>query len=338
MVTRLTYLLAVIAAAVILPCQSASADLIAHYKFDGDTTDATGEDFNEGFEDGDAFPTGEPGFDGTGEAYGFEGQGHVIVPIDLGPEEYPDLTVTMWVKPDESIIDSPGLYKTFGHDDGGWDRTFGLDSRNGEFRYAAFTGGAGPEPTETTGVPITSDWTFLGAVWDTDEDDDTVGTITFYVNQEVVSEPLNNTSSAHLEAAIGNLRPDNFNEGWVGLIDDVRIFDTALGSEEIDEIRNVFAPDVVGDADGNGIVDLDDYLLIQANAFTPDLLGDPALGDVNSDQFVDFEDFRIWKEAFPGGVAAAEAAIATVPEPSSIGIALGLIALCSLARSRRSNG
>ena len=107
-------------AIVALSCRVATADLIAHYKFDGDPTEEVDNNFNEGIEDGDATPTGpNTGFDGTGEAYEFAGAGHIIVPIDLGPEQYPDLTVTMWVKPDESIINSPGLYKTFGHDDGG---------------------------------------------------------------------------------------------------------------------------------------------------------------------------------------------------------------------------
>ena len=138
----------------------------------------------------------------------------------------------MWVKPDESIVDAPGLYKTFGHDDGGWDRTFGLDNRNGEYRYAAFTGGAGPGPTDTTGTAITSDWTFLASVWDSID-----GTVTFYAGENSITQALTDTASAHTTAAIGNLRPDNFAEGWRGWIDDVLIFDDAFGEDEIAPFR-----------------------------------------------------------------------------------------------------
>ena len=155
----------------------------------------------------------------------------------MNPGAIADATVTMWVKPDDAILGTPGLYKTFGHDDGGWDRTFGLDNRQGEYRYAAFTGGAGPGPTATTGTPVTSDWTFLAAVWDTDNPDAGSNTVTFYANGNSITETLTNTPSAHMNAAIGSLRPDNFAEGFQGLIDDVRIFDSALTANEVAAVQ-----------------------------------------------------------------------------------------------------
>ena len=223
----------------LLTTSTLRADLIAYYPFDEDSSDQSGNG-NDGFDDGDAQPAGAfTGFvDG---AYEFEGQGHVIIPLDINSIEYPDLTVTMWVKPDESIVDAPGLYKTFGHDDGGWDRTFGLDNRGGPFRYAAFTGGAGPGPTNTTGSPVTSEWTFLASVWSVDVDQGT-GTVTFYANGKSVEQPLNDTTSVHFESAIGNLRPDNFAEGWVGLIDEVEIHDQALTPAQVNDILNKHQP------------------------------------------------------------------------------------------------
>ncbi len=218
---------------------SAQADLIAHYPFDGDSSDASGNG-NDGFDDGDAGPAGPfTGFDGVGQAYEFFGQGHVVIPLDINPNEYPQLTVTMWVRPDEFIVDAPGLYKTFGHDDGGWDRTFGLDNRQGEYRYAAFTGGAGPGPTAATATEVTEDWTFLAAVWDSDAGP----TVRFHANDDFIEEPLNNTPSVHSESAIGNLRPDNFAEGWQGLIDEVQIYDQALSVDQVNNVRILGEPD-----------------------------------------------------------------------------------------------
>jgi MYXO-CTERM domain-containing protein len=56
-------------------------------------------------------------------------------------------------------------------------------------------------------------------------------------------------------------------------------------------------------------------------------------GDLNSDQKVDLADFRLFKESFPGGVAAFEAALAGVPEPS--GGVLAILAMGGLAHGRR---
>ena len=213
------------------------AELIAHYQFDGGTSDSTGNG-NDGVAEGDAAYAGD-GSGIVGGAYQFEGAGHVNIPINFNPSVQPDMTVTMWVKPDQSAIDSPSLYKTFGHDDGGWDRTFGLDNRQGEYRYAAFTGGRAPGPTATTGEPISNDWTFIAAVWDTDGEVTGLGetSVQFFANESTILQALNNTPSIHTNATIGSLRPDNFAEGWRGLIDDVRVYDTALTGAEVNAIR-----------------------------------------------------------------------------------------------------
>ena len=329
-------------AAMTFPCQFANAELIAHFEFDGDATDSVGEFFIDGEPMGDAEPSAEgTGFDGTGQAYRFGGAGNIVVPLDVSSFEFPELTVSMWIKPDQQVVDNPGLYKTFGHDDGGWDRTFGLDNRvpDGVYRYAAFTGGAGPGPTEDTGSPITTEWTFMAVSWETDLNDETLGTVTTYVSDggmlNSVSQDLFNTTGFP-DFAIGSLRPDNFAEGFVGLIDEVRIYDEILSEEEIFALGpGQFIVDLAGDANGDGTVDIADYELMQANMFTPDPQGAPLLGDVNQDQFVDFADFRLWKESFPGGVAAAEAAISSVPEPASRTLVMSILAVCLISWRRR---
>ena len=118
-------------------------------------------------------------------------------------------------------------------------------------------------------------------------------------------------------------------------------FDTSPNNGSADwftyNASGVYNPGAPGDANGVGGVTIDDYLLIQANSFTIVPLG--TMGDVDDSGFVDFGDFRQWKQNFPGGVAAAEAAIASlVPEPGSLSLAaaglMGLIA-CSRRRLRR---
>ena len=325
---RLSWLLAFLV--FLLPVQQASAELIAHYEFNGDTDDSSGNG-NDGFEAGDATPVDDGLFGGAYE-FGTESAGAVIVPLDVGPSDYPDLTVSMWVKVDPSVVDSPGLFKAFGHDDGGWDRGFGLDNRQGPYRFAAFNGnGITPE----TATPITEEWTFLAAVWDTEDEVDPLAspaTVTFYVGGNSVSQPLVN-GLGQVDASIGAVRPDNFAETWRGLIDEVRIFDEALSEEEIDELRFPDALAVAGDANDDGVVNMDDYELIQANIFMADPIGDPRLGDVNLDRVVNFDDFRIWKDALnPLGQAQATNA---VPEPNAIGLFAMAFALCLSQRRRR---
>jgi PEP-CTERM motif len=97
-----------------------------------------------------------------------------------------------------------------------------------------------------------------------------------------------------------------------------------------------FSVGAPGDANGDTHIDINDYLLLQAHAF--EKVPFETLGDMNFDSFVDFSDFRIWKENFPGGGAAADAAVAAlgVPEPTSLVLAgMGLAGLAVLAQRRR---
>src|SRR5690606_15419577 len=68
--------------------------------------------------------------------------------------------------------------------------------------------------------------------------------------------------------AIGSIRPDNFTEGFQGLIDEVRVYGRSLSVEEIDAIREGEDPPPVGarfirgDADASGSLNLTDGIRI----------------------------------------------------------------------------
>ena len=62
------------------------------------------------------------GFKGSG-AHDFTG-GTLISPIDINPGQLPDMSWGAWVRTNNT---DPGLRKVMGHDNGGWDRTLGLD-------------------------------------------------------------------------------------------------------------------------------------------------------------------------------------------------------------------
>ncbi|MCA9187949.1 MAG: hypothetical protein R3E01_05880 [Pirellulaceae bacterium] len=72
---------------------------------------------------------------------------------------------------------------------------------------------------------------------------------------------------------------------------------------------------IPGDADGNGTVELLDFEIIRDN-FNMSVTS-RSLGDLTFDGIVDFDDFRQWKDNFPGANGAVGAA-ASVPEPASM--------------------
>jgi len=95
-----------------------------------------------------------------------------------------------------------------------------------------------------------------------------------------------------------------------GLIDDVRIYDTALTQAEVDELAQV-APGLGGDFDGDLDVDGADFLEWQRD-----------LGDATN--------LGLWESNY-GTPAPAIAAFAAVPEPSSL-LLVGVMALIAISK------
>jgi hypothetical protein len=219
--------------------------LIGFYPFDDADNplrdeSGTGNDLSE---PPDLFlPAHDPqgGFEGGG--FLFTGGERMIVPININPSALPELTMGAWVRTD--ILD-PGLRKVMGHDNGGWDRTIGLDNRipeGGEapFRYTAFTG-TGPGPTNLPGPVVIEDWTFLAATYN-----QTLGELVVYVDIDASTTDDPPASAAQAAtfgagfntASIGNLRPDTAAEGWVGSIDNAFFYRAALTAAQVTQIRD----------------------------------------------------------------------------------------------------
>ncbi|MGK0185446.1 MAG: hypothetical protein ACI9R3_001224 [Verrucomicrobiales bacterium] len=253
----------------LLPLPEIPVDqLLGFYPFD-DPADPTKDASGNG-NDLDA-TLAEPTYSEAGGfnagAYEFDGQQRLVAPIDINPFEQPKLTMGAWVKTSEL---APGLRKVMGHDNGGWDRTIGLDNRNAgdPFRYTSFIGNGRPVIGELPGPESTDDWTFFAAVYDDDNAE-----VTVYVDLdasttgdelEFSTEPTA-FGDGFPELSIGSIRPDATNEGWVGLIDNAFIFGAALSAEQITFMRDLGSP-------------------FQPPAEDPDLLISlPSLGALNRD-------------------------------------------------------
>jgi hypothetical protein len=136
-------------------------------------------------------------------------------------------------------------------------------------------------------------------------------------------------------------------ETTIAVPDGIRSFDltfisggdlTALGSIFIDDISAaiVAAPALLGDYNGNGVVDAADYVVWRDSLGAT---GANLVADANGDGLVSSLDYEIWKANFgdtAGGVSGL-ASSAPVPEPTTVvGIVVGWCALTIVMNRNRS--
>jgi hypothetical protein len=190
----------------------AHAGLIGFYPFDGPDPQNDSSPSAAHLTSAGADPSHLPAGGLEGGAYSFNGSQRWVAPIDIDPFTRPQLTMGAWVKTSNL---NPGLRKIIGSDDGGWDRTLGLDDRDGPFRYTTFIGNGSPA-AGAPGPKSTNQWTFIAVTYD-----EPSLTLSFYVDLDAVSaEPLSAVTlptgfgSGFTTIAIGSLRPDNADEGW----------------------------------------------------------------------------------------------------------------------------
>jgi hypothetical protein len=99
-----------------------------------------------------------------------------------------------------------------------------------------------------------------------------------------------------------------------------------------------------GDTDGNCVIDQVDFDTIMANFHRTGVAGGPSEGDValqngniGIDGRVSLGDLWLWKREYEAANGAGSAARFFVPEPSSIGLALILLAMMTTKTRRRSS-
>jgi hypothetical protein len=132
-----------------------------------------------------------------------------------------------------------------------------------------------------------------------------------------------------------------FEKWFTGLIDDVAVWNEALDDDAIMQLATgqrgpiAFEPDTIGDFNMDGVVTMQDFLVMAENFNSTFDIGEVSFskGDHNIDGKVNLDDFLGFREVFnaPAGASAASA----VPEPCSLLMVLvGSIALLS-GRTRR---
>ncbi len=161
-----------------------------------------------------------PGYEGQAVSFTDNVSNFIRLPIDTSTQNRPAVTWGAWVK---SSDPSGNINTILSNDDGGWDRFLFHDSN----QWAVSHGGG----IQHSGVPTSTDWTFLAATFNG-------STQQLYVDSDTPVLTTNDSAGPTLTyTEVGR----NANAcgvcPWSGTIDNVFIFDEVLSSAQIAQIR-----------------------------------------------------------------------------------------------------
>jgi hypothetical protein len=220
------------AALVLSVAAPASAALIGFYDFEADLSTDTSGAGNDATTVGASVSHSAVGTGlGGGRAADFAGVGNatnqIVLPLDINHGVIGDMTMGAWIYSKGTIN---GMGKVLSHDNGGFDRTLGSDSRGTApgFDWAAFTGAG---VIDIDFPQNTLEWIFLAVRYD--------GSNTkLTVNGMTVSGP-DTTDDGDLGLATLSIgtNPSFLAEAYEGLIDNVFVYDTALSDQELEAVR-----------------------------------------------------------------------------------------------------
>ncbi len=212
---RLFYLLLLIAAA-----SPARAQLVAYLPLDRNALDASGQGHSTTVNGAEPTTAGY-----RGGAYTFNGSSSFIEisTLDLNPSVYPQLTMGAWVRP----TDTSPIRQIISHDNSGFDRSLGLDSRGGVNGWSAFVG-SGVLGGESA---VVGDWVFVAVTYD-----QAASTATLFVNDRSYTLAGSAALGTGWTYTRIGMNP-SFGEYFSGTIDEVFFFSAALTPAQLAVIR-----------------------------------------------------------------------------------------------------
>jgi hypothetical protein len=205
-----------------------TSGLVAYYPFNGNADDESGNG-NHGDVYRATLTTDR--FGNPNSAYDFNGENaYIMTPLVISLSTMPELSMSVWVYPrrtgpeDEGVA-SHGRRQILSCDDGDFDRS--LMVRYGYWEI--FMGGRNWKLTE---VPVDiKTWQHVAVVFGTSE-------VKFYKNGKTYYSGLfSATGSTRYPLTIGDI-PSPHHSFFDGIIDDVRIYNRALSSAEVQELYN----------------------------------------------------------------------------------------------------
>lgn len=203
------------------------AELVAAWSFDRDTAEDITDVSGNGF---DGVGTDTVIAEGKfGKAMEFSGtDSHVEIPHDEDLNIQEQVTVEAWINP-SGTVGLGGIAQKWGDETGR--RQYLLCTVNDKIRfYISGSGGTWPSAECTSSIPL-DEWTHVAGVYDS-------SSIKIYIDGELEGEMANDEGlfASDVPFRIGGYGPDadfGSNRHFPGVIDEVRLWDTALSGAEI---------------------------------------------------------------------------------------------------------
>jgi hypothetical protein len=207
------------------PAAAVTSGLVAFYDFESsDASDASGNGNDGTVVAGVTF--GATGYAGSmgAEFTATSGLSGINTGIDINPAAMPALTMGGWFR-----ADTINNGKVLSHDNGGFDRTLGLDGRGSVsgVDWTAFSGGGVVDADSVTQDVIAGAWQHVAVVYDG-------AASALYVNG-TLAESFTATNGTSVWSLFIGTNP-SFNEDFIGGADDVFVFSRALSANEIGSI------------------------------------------------------------------------------------------------------
>lgn len=158
-----------------------------------------------------------------GGALSLNGSNYVRVSQNVGITTMPKMTWGAWV----NLTNNNPIKQVLSNDNGGYDRSIGIDSRGGtNGQYSSFYGSG---VLGNGGAAKLNQWTFLAAVYD-----NTTGSLSYWVDANKVTTTTYFGNSAWSFFDIGH--NPSFGEFLIGKVDNVFVYNEALTDAQINNI------------------------------------------------------------------------------------------------------
>ncbi len=202
------------------------AQLIAYFPFAGNAVDATNHGFSANTVN--ATYTASGGYTGAGAqggAYLFNGTSNYLemTGLNINPSVYPRLTIGAWVR---ASSNTP-IRQIVSQDNGGFDRSLGIDDRGSTTGWSAGIGSGGALGGESV---ATDTWTFVAVVYD-----QPAQTATLYVDDRAYTATNAVLGTGWNLTRVG-MNPSS-GQYFAGTIDELFFYNGALTASQLADVR-----------------------------------------------------------------------------------------------------
>ena len=290
-ITKLFLMVCVLAAST----PAVRAELVGHWKFDGDLQDNSGKENHGTFGGSAALGDDTPPALGSGQSLQLDGAGYVLVEHSESLNLEETLTFTAWIKPvgdmgwDGILAKNPSAESLSNHA-GNYEWRIHAGNRRLEFltQQGDVNDTLPLSSTDDAFIIEEGQWTHVAVSVDAKE----TGEAKFYVNGELTADDLyieNDFLPANENPLyIGN-RADLTTTPFDGFLDDVRIYNTVLSDKEIADIADGKASSLSAGrfssaaAEGTTIANLSKNTPAEGESYTFALISGE--GDDDNDKF-----------------------------------------------------